>query len=177
MKHGWVVAAAVAAVLTTGLTGCSTDEKASGSSASTSASAPGSSASAAAPGGSDSAAGSGTTKVSIDGQAWDIPGEVDCSGTREEGSAMVIEVGNRGPRTLGVVLTKTDPPVIRSMAINVAPTAVSYPDAFGLPGTEAKATRDGNTYKISGTGSGFKYNASADEAPVTMSFEAEVTCP
>ena len=171
MKRGLAVSVAGVAVLVAGLTGCSKDETTtSRTPAPTSTSAP-------VPDASDSSAASGTTKVSIDGQAWDIPGEVDCSGTREEGTAMAIEVGNRGPRSLGLIVTKTDPPAIRSISIGVAPTAVSYPDAFGLPGTEATVTKNGNTYNVSGIGSGFKYNASADEAPVTMSFDAVVTCP
>jgi ipoprotein LpqH len=43
----------------------------------------------------------------------------------------------------------------------------------GVPGNDAKATKTGNSYKITGNASG------ADNAgnPVTKPFEVDVTCP
>ncbi|MDO3110455.1 lipoprotein LpqH [Mycobacteroides abscessus] len=175
MKHGWVVAAAVAAVLTTGLTGCSKDEKASGSSAVTAGS------STVADAGKS---GASSTKVRINGKARDVQNHVDCSADAsqrvlEEGRVMAIEIGDRS-HGLRVHLTKTDPPVVRMVQSmgDFDGTTLAYPDQFGRFSLgEPQATKDGNTYKISGTASGYEFNASVDEAPTTIPFEVEMTCP
>ncbi len=175
MKRDLVLVVAVvgAVVMVVGTTGCSKEGRnSSASSASTSASVPVS-------GGSDSSAGTSTTKVSIDGKARDLASEVDCKSTNAQGNVMFIEIGNRN-RGLFVGLTKTDPPIVRTVQSmgSFDGTTLAYPDQFGaFQLGEAAVTKDGKTYKISGTASGYKFNASVDEAPITMPFDIEVTCP
>ncbi|CPR93611.1 lipoprotein LpqH [Mycobacteroides abscessus] len=178
MRRGLVVAAAAAAVLATGLTGCSKDEKASGSSASTSASANSSSASEATSGGGESTAGSGNPQVSIDGKAQDFHGKVECGPPSDSG--MRIEVGDHRDGGMMAILTDANPPVVKTVATLGFPGRVTlqYPDP-GAPGGEATAVKDGNTYKISGTAPGYKYpKGGPDPTETTMiPFEITVTCP
>ena len=91
---------------------------------------------------------------------------------------MVIQIGDRN-HGLVVNLTKADPPIVKAVASagNIDHMTLAYPDQLGVPGGEATASKDGKTYTIIGTATGFKYNASADEAPVAMSFDIVVTCP
>lgn len=178
MRRGLAVAAAVAAVLATGLTGCSKDEKASGSSAGTPAAAAGSSAPASEPGGSDSTAGSGNPQVSIDGKAQDFHGKVDCGPPSDSG--LRIEMGDHRNGGMMAILTDANPPVVKTVATLGFPGRVTlqYPDP-GVPGGEVTAIKDGNTYKISGTAPGYKYpKGGPDPTETTMiPFEITVTCP
>ena len=164
MKRGLVVAVVGAAVLAAGLTGCSKDDKKStGSSASASAS-------ASMPGGGNSSAGSGTAKVSIDGKAQDVQGQIGC--TTAAGN-VVIAIGNASGG-LGVTLTDADPPVVKTVGLGaINGVTLGYTD--GVPGGEAKATKDGKTYKISGTATGV--DMANPMQPVEKPFEIEVTCP
>ena len=163
MKRGLVVAVAGAAVLAAGLTGCSKDEKKSGDSSAT-ASASASSAAG------NSSAGSGTAKVSIDGKAQDVQGQIGC--TTAAGN-LVIAIGNASGG-LGVTLTDADPPVVKTVGLGaVNGVTLGYTD--GVPGGEAKATKDGKTYKISGTATGV--DMANPMEPAKKPFEIEVTCP
>lgn len=164
MKRGLVVAVAGAAVLAAGLTGCSKDDKKSSDSSATA------SASASVPGGGNTSAGSGTAKVSIDGKAQDVQGQIGC--TTAAGN-VVIAIGNASGG-LGVTLTDADPPVVKTVGLgSVGGVTLGYTD--GVPGGEAKATKDGKTYKISGTATGV--DMANPMEPAKKPFEIEVTCP
>ncbi|MUL66158.1 hypothetical protein BOO86_16915 [Mycobacterium sp. CBMA 234] len=167
MKRGLVVAAAGAAILAAGLTGCSKDKPASsGSSATASASA-----SASVPGGGNMSSGTGTAKVTIDGKAQDVSGQIGC--TTAAGN-VVIAIGNAAGGGLGATLTDADPPEVKAVALgNVGGQALAY--AAGMPGNEAKATKDGKTYKISGTAT--QIDMSNPTEPAKKQFDMEVTCP
>jgi ipoprotein LpqH len=164
MKRGLVVAAAGAAILAVGMTGCSKDKSSeSGSSATASAS-------ASVPGGGNTSAGSGTAKVTIDGKAQDVQGQIGCTTT---GGNVVIAIGN-ATGGIGATLTDADPPVVKTVGLgNVGGTALGYTE--GAPGGEAKATKDGKTYKISGTATGV--DMANPMQPANKPFEIEVTCP
>lgn len=155
-----IVALAGTAVVVAGLTGCSDDKKSSTSSSAT----------AALPGGGNASAGSGTAKVSIDGKAQDVQGQIGCTTTN---GTVVIAIGNASGG-LGVTLTDADPPAVKTVGLgNVGGTALGYTE--GVPGGDAKATKDGKTYKVSGTATGV--DMANPMAPTKKPFEIEVTCP
>ena len=165
MKRGLVVAVAGAAVVAASLSGCSKDEKKSSGGSSATASA-----SASVPGGGNSSAGSGTAKVSIDGKAQDVQGQIGC--TTAAGN-VVIAIGSASGG-LVVTLTDADPPVVKTVGLgSVGGVTLGYTD--GVPGGEAKATKDGKTYKISGTATGV--DMANPMEPTKKPFEIEVTCP
>lgn len=170
MRRDLAVATAVAAVLATGLTGCSTDEKARGSSAGTPSS-------AAAPDGSDSSAGSGNPRVSIDGKGQDFHGNVHCGPPSDSG--LRIEIGDHRNGGMIAILTDANQPVVKTVATLGFPSRLTLQYNDGAPGGEAKAIKDGNTYKISGNAPGYKYpKGGPDPTETTMiPFEIVVTCP
>ncbi|MEZ0051439.1 lipoprotein LpqH [Mycobacterium sp. MAA66] len=164
MKRGLVVTAVGATVLIAGLSGCSDKKESSGGSSATAT------ASATAPGGGGSTAGTGTAKVTVDGKAQDVSGSIGCT---TAGGNVVIAIGN-GTGGLGATLTDADPPEVKAVGLgSVGGQALAY--APGVPGNDAKATKDGKTYKISGTITAV--DMSNPTAPSNKPFEMEVTCP
>jgi ipoprotein LpqH len=119
-------------------------------------------------------AGSSNTKVLVDGKDQNVKGQVAC--TTAAGSVN-IAIGGSGssgaPTGIGAVLTDANPLVVKSVALGNV-NGVS----LGVGGTtgKAQATKDGSTYKISGTASGMDM-ANPMAGPVTKSFELDVTCP
>jgi ipoprotein LpqH len=79
------------------------------------------------------------------------------------------------PKTT-VVLSDESTPTVRSVRIGEpgaeAPSVAYVP---GLSGAAAKATRDGNSYTVTGTGMGAV--APNPDKPVEMPFEVSATCP
>jgi lipoprotein LpqH len=173
VKRGLIVALGGTALVVAGLTGCSSDkdkdkQASSGSSPTASATA---SASEAVPGGGSATSGTGTAKVTVDGKAQDVAGSISC--TTAAGN-VVIAIGNTGGTGLGATLTDADPPVVKAVGLgSVGGQALAY--APGVPGSEAKATKDGKTYKISGTI--MSVDMSNPMAPSNKPFDMEVTCP
>ena len=159
MKRSVTVAAAGLAIVVVGLSGCSSDKKSSSS-----ASSNGSTAAA--------AGSSGTTaaKVTIDGKDQNVQGTVAC--TSAAGNVNIAVGGTQAG--IGVVLTDANPPSVKSVGLgNVNGVTLGY-----TPGTgqgNANATKDGSTYKISGTATGV--DMSNPTQPVNKSFEIDVTCP
>ncbi|CAJ1578796.1 lipoprotein LpqH [[Mycobacterium] wendilense] len=109
-------------------------------------------------------------KVTIDGQDQNIEGDPTCVAMGGN-----IQIGLGDPAGgIGAVVSEGDEPVVRSVGLgSVDGVALGY--AEGAPGGEATASKDGNTYTITGTASG------ADLANpmemVTKPFEIKVTCP
>lgn len=170
MKRGLIVALSGAAVVVAGLTGCSSDkDKDKDKQASTGSASATATASAESPGG-NSTAGAGTAKVTVDGKAQDVSGQIACT---TAGGNVVIAIGNAGGG-LGATLTDADPPEVKAVGLgSVGGQALAY--APGVPGAEAKATKDGKTYKISGTV--MSVDMSNPTAPANKPFDMEVTCP
>lgn len=173
MKRGLIVALSGTALVVAGLTGCSSDKdkdkQASTSSPSTASASATATASAESPGG-NSTAGAGTAKVTVDGKAQDVSGQIACT---TAGGNVVIAIGNAGGG-LGATLTDADPPEVKAVGLgSVGGQALAY--APGVPGAEAKATKDGKTYKISGTV--MSVDMSNPTAPANKPFDMEVTCP
>jgi lipoprotein LpqH len=114
------------------------------------------------------------TKVLIDGKDQNVKGQVAC--TKAAGSVNIV-IGGSGstgaPTGIGALLTDASPPAVRSVALGNV-NGVS----LGVGGTtgKAQATKDGSTYKISGTASGMDMS-NPMAGPVNKPFELDVTCP
>ena len=111
----------------------------------------------------------GGTKVTIDGQDQNVSGTVVCSAM---GGNMNIAIGDAAT---GIAAVRQRGRLHRAVG---GPRQRQRRDA-GLPaGTgqgEAKATKDGSTYKISGTATGV--DMANPMQPVNKPFEIDVTCP
>jgi ipoprotein LpqH len=164
VKRGFVVAIGGAAIVIAGLSGCSSDKKSESSSspASSSASETASVSATAGPSGSG-------TKVSIDGQDQNVSGTVVCSAM---GGNMNIAIGDAATGIAAVL--SEDGATVQSVGLgNVNGVTLGYQSGTGQG--EAKATKDGNTYKISGTATGI--DMANPMQPVNKPFEIDVTCP
>jgi lipoprotein LpqH len=150
-----------------GLAGCSSGNNSSSSSSSSSSSASSSASSASASAGSTA---SGATKVTIDGQDQNVQGSVTCATVA---GSVDIAIGQAGTG-IAAVLSDASPPDVKSVALgNVNGVTLGY--TSGVPGGSASATKDGSSYKISGTATGI--DTANPMSPVTKPFEIDVTCP
>src|SRR5271168_1879566 len=156
MKRKVLIMAGTAATLATVLVGCSNHDKATH--VGNAAVAP---------------AGASNTKVLVDGKDQNVKGQVACS--TAAGSVNIAIGGGSGssgvPTGIGAVLTDANPPVVKSVALGNV-NGVS----LGVGGTTGNATKDGSTYKISGTASGMDMS-NPMAGPVNKSFELDVACP
>ncbi len=156
MKRGLTVAIAGAAILAAGISGCSSNKSTTSSSGSSSAA-------------TTSASGAAGTKVIIDGKDQNVSGSVVCT---TAGGNVNIAIGGAATG-IGVVLTDANPPEVKSVGLgNVNGVTLGY-----TPGTgqgNASATKDDNSYKISGTATGV--DMANPMQPVSKSFEIDVTC-
>ena len=116
------------------------------------------------------------TKVLVDGHDQSVKGTVAC--TNAAGSVNIAIGGptagaSGAPTAIGAVLTDANPPVVKSVALGNV-NGVS----LGVGGTSgnASATKDGNSYKITGTASGADMS-NPMAGPVSKPFEIDVTCP
>jgi lipoprotein LpqH len=165
VKRGFVVAIGGAAIVIAGLSGCSSDQKkseSSSSSASSSASETASASATAAPSGEG-------TKVTIDGQDQNVGGTVVCTAM---GGNMNIAIGDAATGIAAVL--SEDGSTVQSVGLgNVNGVTLGYQTGTGQG--EAKAEKDGNAYKISGTATGI--DMANPMQPVNKPFEIAVTCP
>ena len=158
MKHGLTVAVAGAAILAAGISGCSSDKSTSGSSGTSS----GTSASA-------RAGGAAGTKVSIDGKDQNVQGTTVCT---TAGGSVNIAIGGAATG-IAAVLTDANPPQVKSVGLgNVNGVTLGYTSGTGQG--NAAASKDGNTYKITGTATGV--DMANPMQPTTKPFEIDVTC-
>ncbi|MGV0788217.1 lipoprotein LpqH [Mycolicibacterium sp. XJ2] len=154
MKRGFVVAIGGAAIVIAGLSGCSSGEKKSETSGET----------------STAAAAEGKTTVTIDGQDQAVQGTVVCS---DMGGNTNIAIGD-ATTGIGAVVSSGDEPTVQSVGLgNVNGVTLGYQSGAGQG--EAKAEKDGKTYKISGTATGV--DMANPLQPINKPFEIEVTCP
>lgn len=162
MKRGLTVAVAGAAILAAGLSGCSSNDSKESSGES-----PAATTTAQGGGGGAGAAG---TKVMIDGQDQNVTGSIVC--TTAAGN---VNIAIGGAATgIAAVLTDADPPEVKSVGLgNVNGVTLGYTSGTGQG--EATATKDGSTYKISGTATGV--DMANPMQPVNKPFEIDVTCP
>jgi len=169
MNRAFVIAVGGAAVLTTVLSGCSNSTKSEGKS-STQSMSPSASASMTMSSGSMTAsAGAGTAKVTIDGKPKEMQGQVVCTNA---GGTLSIAIGES--MTGIAVMMAPDASKVTSVGLgNVDGVSLGYQEM--APGASATATKDGNTYKVTGTASGV--DMANPMQPITRPFEIEVTCP
>ena len=150
MKRGVVVAIGGAAIVIAGLAGCSSNK-------------------------GTSSVGGGKAKLSIEGkdQKLDNP-TVAC---KTEGGDFVIAVATSSMTGLGATLTSADSPQVKMVGLGtVDGVALGYNSAVPGGGAAPTVTKDGKTYKISGSATGANVS-NPTAGPVTKSFELQVTCP
>ncbi|MFN8090209.1 MAG: lipoprotein LpqH [Mycobacterium sp.] len=165
MKRGLVVAISGAAIVATALSGCSKDEKKTESTETTK-----SSAASVTAGSATASSGAGAAKVTIDGQPHDVNGQVVCAAA---GGNYNIAIGEAA--TGVAVVMSEDGSAVHSVGLgNVNGVTLGYQE--GAPGgANAKATKDGSKYTITGSATGV--DMANPMQPVTKPFEIEVTCP
>ena len=156
MKRELTIVVAAAAILAAGISGCSSNKSTSsgsGSSGSTSA----------------TASSGGGPSVSIDGKNQNVTGSVVCT---TAGGNVNIAIGGAATG-IDAVLTDANPPVVKSVGLgNVNGVTLAYTQGTGQG--NASATKDGNSYKISGTATGV--DMANPMQPVNKPFEINVTC-
>ena len=169
MIRGFVVAVGGAAVLATALSGCSNSTKSESKSPMESMSPSESVPMTMSSGAMTASAGAGTAKVTIDGKPKDMQGQVVCTNA---GGNLSIAVGEA---TTGIaVMMAPDASTVNSVGLgNVDGVTLGYQAM--APGASATATKEGNTYKVTGTASGI--DMANPMQPITKPFEIEVTCP
>ena len=166
MKREFVVALGGAAIVIAGLSGCSSEDKKSSSAGSEKATSSASGSASASP---TAAAGTGGTKVTIDGKDQAVNGQVVCASM---GGNTNIAIGE-GATGIAAVVGEGDSPNVTSVALgNVNGVSLGFTAGAG---GEAKAEKDGKTYKISGTATGI--DMANPMSPVNKPFTIEVTCP
>ncbi|OBH54648.1 hypothetical protein A5685_12185 [Mycobacterium colombiense] len=159
MKRQLTVAVAGAAILAAGISGCSSNNK----------SATGSSSSSSGTSASVNSGASGGTKVSIDGKDQNVTGSVVCTNA---GGTVNIAIGGAATG-IAAVLSDGSPPQVKSVGLgNVNGVTLGYTSGTGQG--NASASKDGNTYKISGTATGV--DMANPMQPVNKPFEINVTC-
>ncbi len=168
MKRGLLVAVGGAAIVVAGLSGCSSGDKSSSSSSSAS------SRQARARAhrrrrARTADSGAGGTKVTIDGQDQNVTGTVVCAvdGRQREHRD---RRGDHRHRRRGQRRRFAHRARRSALA-----TSTASPSAVGPGAGDAKAEKDGKTYKISGNATGI--DMANPMTPVTKPFELEVTCP
>lgn len=113
--------------------------------------------------------GASNSKVLIDGQDQSITGTVSCL---TAGGTVNIAIGGAATG-IAAVLSDTNPPEVKSVGLgNVNGVTLGY-----TPGTgqgNAEATKDGSSYKITGTATGI--DMANPMQPVNKPFEIDVTC-
>ncbi len=158
MKRELTVAVAGAAILAAGISGCSSNKSTTSSSGTSS----GSSASA-------TSGGAAGTKVIIDGKDQNVTGSVVCT---TAGGNVNIAIGGAATG-IAAVLSDANPPDVKSVGLgNVNGVTLGYTAGTGQG--KASATKDGNSYKITGTATGV--DMANPMQPVNKPFEIDVTC-
>ncbi len=114
------------------------------------------------------------TKVVVDGKDQNVKGQVACTSAAGSVNIAISGAGSAGtPTGIGAVLTDANPPVVKSVALgNVNGVTLAVGGTTG----KADVTKDGSSYKISGTASGVDM-ANPMAGQVNKPFELDVTCP
>ncbi len=179
MQRAFLVAAAGTAIVVTVLAGCSTDESSTSSSsdtssaASSSAASSGAASSTAAPsGGSQTAsadAGATITTITVDGQSKTIQDAVECT-TTPTPPGVVIDTGTFSPgndTSVHISMTDGDSPQVMGIVLGDAFNGGVTYRAETMNEHYLEVSKDGNTYKVSGT----------DVGQAHANVYVEVSCP
>lgn len=157
MKREVTIAIAAAATVVAGISGCSDDKKSSSSDTGT-------------PATTSAVAGADGGKVSVDGKPESISTETECA---TAGGTVNIAIGGDAP-DVAVVLTDANPPVVKSVGLGTI-DGVAWAYTEGGSGN-ASATKNGNSYKVTGTATGTSADPANPTPPVNKPFEINVTC-
>jgi lipoprotein LpqH len=115
-----------------------------------------------------SVGGANAAKVIIDGKDQNVQGTTVC--TKTPGNVTIAVGGNS--TGISVVLTDANPPDVKAVQLgNVNGVTLQY--AQGGQGN-ASVTKDGNTYKVTGTATGV--DMANPTQPVNKPFEVDATC-
>ncbi len=151
MRRLVAVAAAVTAVVVVAVSGCSGTKAGSGG-----------------PGAAETDA--NASKVLIDGKDQQVRGATRC--VTADG-VVKIAFGGSGSGMIGAVLTDANPPVVKSVGLgDVNGMTLTYTAGPGNSG--ATATKNGNTYTITGTATTLHH---AGDPVQTKPFEIDAHCP
>lgn len=164
MNRELLIAVAVA-TLVTGVAGCSNGNKPSAPGSATS-SAPASSATASPT--APPAPAVPPAKITVDGNVLPVTEPVDCN-TRDGKFSIAI-----GQPFIGVIVAlEQDASVVHLVGLGEV-NGVNLNYTKGAPGDQASATKEGNTYHVTGIASGVDNNgANKTHKPFTV----DVTCP
>jgi ipoprotein LpqH len=163
VKRGLTVAVAGATILVAGISGCSSNKS------TTSGSGTSSGATSVATGGGG---GAGPT-VTIDGKNQNVTGSVVCSTVNGNTTIAIGGAATIGGTGISAVVTTDNPPQVKSVGLgNVNGVTLAY--ASGSSQGNASATKNGNSYKITGTATGV--DTANPMQPVSKPFEIDVTC-
>lgn len=110
----------------------------------------------------------GPAQLTIDGQLVNVTGAVVCSTTDGKFSIAVGELG-----TGYIVGLEPDGSVVHNVGLPIQDNGLVLAYTEGVPGNEATATKDANTYTVTGTVTGTD-NANA---AISKPFEIVATCP
>lgn len=153
VKRGILVGVAGVAMVVAGLAGCSSNKSNTSKTGSS----------------SSSSAQASAQQVIIDGQNQNVTGKVTC--TPANGN---INIGIGDPTDgIGAVVTDASPPAVHSVGLG-SPNGVTLGYADSASQGSAQATKNGNSYKITGTATGVDMNS---QQQVSKPFEIDVTCP
>jgi lipoprotein LpqH len=112
---------------------------------------------------------SGDAKVFVDGQPREVRGDVSCFTFSGKLTISVGPIGN----PVGIVLSDADSRVNSVSLGTVNGVMLSVLD--GAPNGNAAVTKNGKSYRISGTA--FGLDTKNPLQPYTRPFEIDVTCP
>jgi ipoprotein LpqH len=157
--------AVVAVTIVAGVAGCSNGNKASGppsSSAMPSSTGPSAAASSSTP-----AAAAGETKVIVDGKPQNVSGPVVCATNNGKFSIAI------GEAITGVIVgLEPDASVVHDIGLgSIDGVVLSFTE--GAPGNSAGATKNANSYHITGTATGMDNMG----LQVSKAFTIDATCP
>ncbi|WP_018177090.1 lipoprotein LpqH [Jongsikchunia kroppenstedtii] len=172
MRKIQIIVVGVSAVGLVAALGACSDNKSDNSSSTTTTAMSGMSTSMSMPG-SGSVSTGGEASVTVDGKALELTSkEVVCT---ENGGKTVIAIGNgSGTAGIGATLTSGDNPEVETVGLG-ATNGVALGWAKGVPGGDAKVTKNAKTYDI--TGNVPAVDMSNPTAMNKKSFEIKVTCP
>lgn len=169
VEQGMVVTVAGLAIVA-GLAGCSNTTKSGASSTLSSVSSKASSVLSSVTASGSAASDPSTARVVIDGQEQNIQGTVTCATV--DGN-VDITIGQQKTGVTAIV-SNGDPTVVHSVGLGtVNGVMLGYQEGVNQRG--AQVTRDGNSYRITGTATGI--DVSNPQQPVSKPFEIDVTCP
>jgi ipoprotein LpqH len=121
-------------------------------------------------------------KVTIDGQDQNVGGPVTCATTGGHVAISIVVSGTAAPsgtppRGDLINLTDDNPPRVVTVALT-GPNGVMITYSQGVPMGNAQATKNGNSYKITGTALGVNMSKPNQPRPTDkpFDFEIDVTC-